>query len=99
MKKSELLLAYEPYRCFSLEISSVALRCLDCVEVLLSVWSDVHVCVLNCILLRKLHKKDIHRFIMSVLGIDFGDESCYLAVARQGGIETLANDYSLRATP
>merc|ERR1711970_559592 len=36
---------------------------------------------------------------MSVLGIDFGDESCYLAVARQGGIETLANDYSLRATP
>ncbi|XP_018022055.1 97 kDa heat shock protein isoform X2 [Hyalella azteca] len=36
---------------------------------------------------------------MSVIGIDFGDESCYIAVARQGGIETLANDYSLRATP
>lgn len=36
---------------------------------------------------------------MSVIGIDLGDESCYIAVARQGGIETLANDYSLRATP
>lgn len=36
---------------------------------------------------------------MSVIGIDFGDESCYIAVARQGGIETIANDYSLRATP
>lgn len=36
---------------------------------------------------------------MSVIGIDFGDESCYIAVARQGGIETLDNDYSLRATP
>lgn len=36
---------------------------------------------------------------MSVLGIDFGNESCYVAVARAGGIETIANDYSLRATP
>ncbi|XP_063233931.1 heat shock 70 kDa protein 4 [Bacillus rossius redtenbacheri] len=36
---------------------------------------------------------------MSVIGIDFGNESCYVAVARAGGIETVANDYSLRATP
>lgn len=36
---------------------------------------------------------------MSVIGIDFGTESCYVAVARAGGIETIANDYSLRATP
>nr|AKP54258.1 heat shock protein 4L [Liposcelis bostrychophila] len=36
---------------------------------------------------------------MSVIGIDFGNESCYIAVARAGGIETIANDYSLRATP
>lgn len=36
---------------------------------------------------------------MSVIGIDFGDDSCIIAVARQGGIETIANDYSLRATP
>lgn len=36
---------------------------------------------------------------MSVIGIDFGIESCYIAVARAGGIETVANDYSLRATP
>lgn len=36
---------------------------------------------------------------MSVIGIDFGNESCYVAVARAGGIETIANDYSLRATP
>ncbi|XP_037807800.1 heat shock 70 kDa protein 4 isoform X1 [Lucilia sericata] len=36
---------------------------------------------------------------MSVIGIDFGSESCYIAAAKAGGIETLANDYSLRATP
>lgn len=36
---------------------------------------------------------------MSVIGIDFGNESCYIAAAKAGGIETLANDYSLRATP
>uniref|UniRef100_U5EM97 Putative heat shock 70 kDa protein 4 n=1 Tax=Corethrella appendiculata TaxID=1370023 RepID=U5EM97_9DIPT len=36
---------------------------------------------------------------MSVIGIDFGNESCYVAVAKAGGIETIANDYSLRATP
>ena len=36
---------------------------------------------------------------MSVIGIDFGNESSYVAVARAGGIETIANDYSLRATP
>ncbi|XP_012261434.2 heat shock 70 kDa protein 4 isoform X2 [Athalia rosae] len=36
---------------------------------------------------------------MSVIGIDFGNESCYIAVARAGGIETIANDYSLRSTP
>ncbi|XP_034102710.1 heat shock 70 kDa protein 4 isoform X1 [Drosophila nasuta] len=36
---------------------------------------------------------------MSVIGIDFGNEGCYVAAARSGGIETLANDYSLRATP
>jgi len=36
---------------------------------------------------------------MSVVGIDFGNQSCYIAVARGGGIETVANDYSLRDTP
>lgn len=36
---------------------------------------------------------------MSVIGIGFGNESCYVAVAKAGGIETIANDYSLRATP
>lgn len=36
---------------------------------------------------------------MSVIGIDFGNETCYVAVARAGGIETIANDYSLRGTP
>uniref|UniRef100_A0A1A9UQI6 Heat shock 70 kDa protein 4 n=1 Tax=Glossina austeni TaxID=7395 RepID=A0A1A9UQI6_GLOAU len=36
---------------------------------------------------------------MSVIGIDFGNESCFVAAAKAGGIETLANDYSLRATP
>jgi len=36
---------------------------------------------------------------MSVVGFDFGNDSCYISVARQGGIESIANDYSLRATP
>ncbi|XP_066150208.1 heat shock 70 kDa protein 4 isoform X1 [Euwallacea fornicatus] len=36
---------------------------------------------------------------MSVIGIDLGNESCYIAVAKAGGIETIANDYSMRATP
>lgn len=36
---------------------------------------------------------------MSVVGIDFGNDSCYVAAGLGGGIETLANDYSLRATP
>ncbi|CAH0560766.1 unnamed protein product [Brassicogethes aeneus] len=36
---------------------------------------------------------------MSVIGIDLGNENCYVAVAKAGGIETIANDYSLRATP
>ncbi|XP_013790066.1 heat shock 70 kDa protein 4-like [Limulus polyphemus] len=36
---------------------------------------------------------------MSVIGIDFGNENCYIAVARAGGIETIANEYSQRVTP
>lgn len=36
---------------------------------------------------------------MSVVGFDFGNLNSFIAVARQGGIETIANDYSLRATP
>ncbi|XP_056430905.1 heat shock 70 kDa protein 4 isoform X1 [Hyla sarda] len=36
---------------------------------------------------------------MSVVGIDLGFQSCYVAVARAGGIETVANEYSDRSTP
>lgn len=36
---------------------------------------------------------------MFVIGIDFGNESSYIAVPRAGGIETISNDFSLRATP
>ncbi|KAL0994745.1 hypothetical protein UPYG_G00126610 [Umbra pygmaea] len=36
---------------------------------------------------------------MSVVGIDVGFQSCYVAVARAGGIETVANEYSDRCTP
>ena len=36
---------------------------------------------------------------MSVVGIDFGNDSCYISVARQGGIEVIANDYSMRDSP
>nr|CAB3254435.1 heat shock 70 kDa protein 4L [Phallusia mammillata] len=36
---------------------------------------------------------------MSVVGCDVGNLSCFIAVARQGGIETVANEYSDRNTP
>jgi len=36
---------------------------------------------------------------MSVVGIDIGDHSTYIAVAKQGGVEILSNDYSQRNNP
>jgi len=36
---------------------------------------------------------------MSVVGFDIGAKSCFIGVARQGGIETIANEYSSRSTP
>lgn len=36
---------------------------------------------------------------MSVIGIDLGNQSCYVATARAGGIELILNDYSNRDTP
>ena len=36
---------------------------------------------------------------MAVVGIDIGDYSTHISVACLGGVETIANDYSLRATP
>merc|ERR1719167_1530783 len=36
---------------------------------------------------------------MAVIGIDIGDHSTYISVARLGAVETISNDYSLRASP
>ena len=36
---------------------------------------------------------------MSVVGKDIGDDSTYIAVAKYGGVETIANDYTQRNTP
>lgn len=36
---------------------------------------------------------------MAVVGYDFGNLNSYIAVARQGGIDVLTNDYSLHGTP
>ncbi|XP_072119053.1 heat shock protein 105 kDa isoform X1 [Mobula birostris] len=36
---------------------------------------------------------------MSVVGFDIGMQNCYIAIARAGGIETIANEYSDRCTP
>ncbi|XP_057241904.1 heat shock protein 105 kDa isoform X2 [Malurus melanocephalus] len=36
---------------------------------------------------------------MAVVGFDLGFQSCYVAVARAGGIETVANEFSDRCTP
>lgn len=48
---------------------------------------------------REYLKSDHHRLKMAVVGIDFGNLNCYISVARAGGIETIANDYSQRDTP
>eukprot|EP00002_Diphylleia_rotans_P014938 TRINITY_DN289_c1_g1_i2.p1 TRINITY_DN289_c1_g1~~TRINITY_DN289_c1_g1_i2.p1 ORF type:complete len:636 (-),score=148.09 TRINITY_DN289_c1_g1_i2:1470-3377(-) len=36
---------------------------------------------------------------MSVVGFDVGNESCFIAVARRGGIDVIANEVSNRNTP
>ncbi|XP_061484442.1 heat shock protein 105 kDa [Rhineura floridana] len=36
---------------------------------------------------------------MAVVGFDLGSQSCYIAVAKAGGIETVANEFSDRCTP
>ena len=36
---------------------------------------------------------------MSVVGIDIGDDSTFVSVARMGGVDTIANEYSQRNTP
>ena len=35
---------------------------------------------------------------MSVVGLDIGSQTSFCGVARQGGIEVVANEYSKRAT-
>ena len=40
-----------------------------------------------------------HRSAMAVVGLDIGDHSTYISLARQGGVDTIANDYTQRATP
>lgn len=46
-----------------------------------------------------LQEVNFRALIMSVVGIDVGFQNCYIAVARSGGIETIANEYSDRCTP
>ena len=36
---------------------------------------------------------------MSVIGVDIGDNNIYISVARLGGVDTIANEYSQRNTP
>jgi len=36
---------------------------------------------------------------MAVVGLDIGDDSMYISVARVGGVDTVANEYSQRNTP
>jgi len=45
------------------------------------------------------HTKSDSSPIMAVVGIDIGDHSTYISLARQGGVDTIANDYTQRATP
>jgi len=34
-----------------------------------------------------------------VIGIDFGTDSCFIGVDKDGGIEVILNEYSQRDTP
>ncbi|GBM83335.1 heat shock protein [Araneus ventricosus] len=36
---------------------------------------------------------------MAVVGFDIGNETCFIAVAKSGGIEVIDNEYNLRVTP
>jgi len=36
---------------------------------------------------------------MTVVGVDIGEHSTYITVAKQGGVDTIANDYTQRNTP
>ncbi len=36
---------------------------------------------------------------MPIIGIDFGTDSCKVAVAKLGGIDIIANEFSRRTTP
>lgn len=36
---------------------------------------------------------------MSVVGFDLGYQACHVAVARYGGVEVVANEYSDRRSP
>jgi len=36
---------------------------------------------------------------MAVIGVDIGDYNTFISLARQGGVETIANEYSQRNTP
>ena len=36
---------------------------------------------------------------MAVVGVDIGDHSTYISVARLGGVDTITNEYSTRSTP
>jgi hypothetical protein len=40
-----------------------------------------------------IFKRDLFRK-MSVVGLDFGSQTSFCAIARQGGIEVVANEYS-----
>ena len=54
---------------------------------------------LNKLDLEARMEKGVHSKLESVIGIDFGNDACYIAVARASSIEIIANDYSLRMAP
>ncbi len=42
---------------------------------------------------------DRSNFFQAVVGLDMGNFSSYIGVARAGGVEIIANEYSDRLTP
>jgi len=66
---------------------------------------DIHITVIiripggGCLVFGLAISKTLAFVIMSVVGFDVGYQTCFVAVARQGGIEIITNEYSDRSTP
>lgn len=99
--REPIFVLFSPSPCARNFVHSPAVECefKRVVECVVFYWLCEGLSRVWCVVQEALCLLFVQMAAMSVIGIDFGNEACYVAVARAGGIETIANDYSLRATP